>query len=125
MAVHSVRRDDRRLARSTFEESRGPSSSETTPRNSSYCSSTAMPRLRLCRMTYLPGLFPHFFLEQVPQLGARLVQLRLRIPHRATHNSGDLIVFVALHVVQNEHRSITGRQLVDGPLQIDPIDGAA
>src|SRR5271170_858180 len=122
MAVHSVRRDDRWLARSIFEESRGPSSSETTPRNSSYCNSTAMSGLRLCRMTHLPGLLSYFFLEQIPQLSARLVQLRLRVTYRTTHNPGNLVVFVTLHIVQNEHSAISGRQFVDRALQIDPIN---
>src|SRR5713226_10306404 len=70
-----------------------------TPRNCTHCSSIIVPRLRLCRLPFLPRLLAYFFLEQVPQACARLVQLRLRISHRASHDIRDLVVFVALDVV--------------------------
>ena len=76
-------------------------------------------------MPFLPCLLAYFFLEQVPQTRARLVQLRLRISHRASHDVRDLVVLVPLDVMQYEHRPVTWRQLFNRTLEIDPVDGAA
>ena len=42
-----------------------------------------------------------------------------------SHDVRNLVVLVALHVVQHEHGFIARRQLIDGALQMDAIDGAA
>ena len=52
--------------------------------------------------------------EQFTQAHARLVKLGLAVPDRATHQVGDLIMFVPFYVVQNEYDSIPGRQVFDG-----------
>jgi hypothetical protein len=48
-----------------------------TPLNCSHCSSIVVRRLGFCGVAFLPCLLTYFFLEQVPQTCARLVQLRL------------------------------------------------
>src|SRR5712692_7829338 len=96
-----------------------------TPLNCAHCSSIIMPRLGFCRVAFLPRLLAYLFLEQVPQTCARLVQLRLRISHRASHDIRDLVVLVPLDVMQYEHRPVARRQLFNRTFQIDPVDGAA
>src|SRR6266403_3667445 len=83
------------------------------PRNFFYCSSIAASRLRLRCMAFLPRLLADFFLQQIAQPGSRLMQLRFRISYRTTHDSSNLVVLVALDIVQHEHRAIPGRQPVD------------
>src|ERR1700687_2701982 len=82
---------------------------------------------RLCfrRVAFLPRLLANFFLQQVAPPGSRLVHLLFRVADRTTHDPGNLVVLVALHVVQNKHRAVTRRQLIDRTLQIDAIHGSA
>src|SRR5260370_3631456 len=96
-----------------------------TPLNCAHCSSIIMPRLGFCRMAFLPRLLSYLFLEQVPQTCTRLVQLRLRISHRASHDIRDLVVLVPLDVMQYEHGPVARRQLFNRTFQIDPVDGPA
>ena len=84
-----------------------------------------MRRLSFCGMAFFSCLLADLFLKQVPQTCARLVQLRLRIPHRASHNVRDLVVFVPLDVMQYEHGPVTRWQLLYRSFEIDPVDGAA
>src|SRR5216684_6034094 len=90
-----------------------------------HCSSIVIRRPGFCRMAFLPCLLAYLFLEQVPQTRTRFMQLRLRIPHRASHDVRNLVVFVPLDVMQHEHRPIARRQLINRTFQIDPVDGAA
>src|SRR6267143_5444788 len=92
------------------------------PRNCPYCSSIAVSRLRFRCMPFLPRLLSNLFLEQIAQPGSRLMQLRFRISDRTTHDAGNLVVLVTLHVVQNKHGAVTWRQPIDGALQIDPVN---
>src|SRR5712692_7240659 len=68
-----------------------------------HCSSIIMSHLGFCRMAFFPCLLAYLFLEQVPQTGPRFMQLRLRISHRASHDVRDLVVLVALDIMQHEH----------------------
>src|SRR5271170_7170662 len=52
-------------------------------------------------------------LQQLAQSCAGFVHLRFRIPGCASENPGNLVVVVSLHVVQNEHPFVSGRQFVD------------
>jgi hypothetical protein len=49
------------------------------------------------------------------------MQLRLRIAHRPPENFGNLLMLVALHVVQKKYRAIPSRQSLYAPLQIDAV----
>src|SRR4029077_13292477 len=71
----------------------------------------------------LSGLCGSIHLEQVAQFHARLMQLRLAVADRASHDACDLIMFVTLHVVQHENRTITGRETVHCLLQLQPVNG--
>src|SRR5260370_35369135 len=95
-----------------------------TPLIGPHCSSIIMRRLSFCRMAYFPRLLADLFLEQVSQTRARLVQLRLRISHRASHDVRDLVVLVPLYVMQYEHGPLTLWQLLNRSLEIDPVDSA-
>jgi hypothetical protein len=53
-------------------------------------------------------------LQQIAKLLASLVQLRLRIPNRATHDFGDLAVFQPIEIVEHEGLSVTRWQLANG-----------
>src|ERR1700685_362373 len=70
-----------------------------------------------------PGLFGSIHLEQVTQFHARLVQLRLAVPDRASHQTRALIMLVTVHVVKNKNRSIAGREVISRPLQLQPVNG--
>src|ERR1700678_324103 len=70
-----------------------------------------------------PGLFGSIHLEQVAQFHARLVQLRLAVADRASHQTGNLIMLVTLHIMKNKNRSIAGRQVIYRPLQLQPVYG--
>src|SRR5712692_5066225 len=130
MTLHSAEAGAGCLPRSTSLKSfrRKPwcfaAKSLTQPPDCAHCSSIIMRRLSFCRMAYFPCLLADLFLEQVPQTCARLVQLRLRISHRASHDVRDLVVFVPLDVMQYEHGPVARRQLLNRSFQIDPVDGA-
>src|SRR5260370_6685669 len=62
-----------------------------------------------------------YFLKQFAQSFASLVQLRLRIPDRASKNSGNLPVFVAMDIVENKYCPVALRQLVHGRLESDTV----
>src|SRR6266851_9018306 len=95
-----------------------------TPLVGPHCSSIIMRRLSFCRVAYFPCLLADLFLEQVPQTRARLMQLRLRISYRASHDFRDLVVLVSLDVMQYEHGPVARGQLLNRTFQIDPVDGA-
>src|ERR1700730_4712050 len=97
----------------------------STPTHCAHCSSIIVRRLRFRGMSFLPSLLAYFFLEQLTESRSRLVQLRLRVPHRASHDIRDLVVLVSLDVVQHEHRPVTGRQSLDGLFQVHPLDRGA
>ena len=61
-----------------------------------------------------PKTFPYPF--------ASPVQLRLTRPDRASQNLGDLFMLVALHVMENEHRFVAFRQMIDGTLQVGAVE---
>src|SRR5260370_35257471 len=77
------------------------------------------------RGPFPPSLLANLFLEQISQTGTGLVQLRLRISHRASHNACDLVMLVSLDVMQHEHRPVARRQLFDRTFEIDPVHGTA
>jgi hypothetical protein len=52
------------------------------------------------------------------------VKLRLRIPHRALLEPGNLAVIIAFQVVQEQDRPVAFGKFVDGAAESDPIDGA-
>ena len=52
--------------------------------------------------------------QQIAKLPASLVQLRLRIPDRASHDFGNLAVFIPVDIVENESISVTRWQLTNG-----------
>jgi len=55
------------------------------------------------------GLFGSIHLEQIAQLHARLVQLRLAVADGAFEHGGNLVVFVAFNVVQYKNESVAAR----------------
>ena len=68
-------------------------------------------------LAILAGLRAHRFVKQFAEPHARFVELRFRIADRATHDFRNLVVLVSLHVVQDEHRFVSGRQLLHRALQ--------
>src|SRR5260370_1001861 len=95
-----------------------------TPLIGPHCSSIIMRRLSFCRVAYFPCLLADLFLEQVPQTRTRLMQLRLRISYRASHNFRDLVVLVPPDGMQYEYGPVARGQLLNRTFQIDPVDGA-
>src|SRR5579859_362555 len=81
-------------------------------------------RRSFCGLAFLARLLPHFLLQQLAKPGARFMQLRLRISDGASHDVRNLVVFVALHVVQDEHGPVAWRELFNGALQVHAIDGS-
>src|SRR5207249_9818652 len=63
---------------------------------------------------------PSFSIKHLPQARMRPRQLRLGKAHGLAHLLRDLLVRVALHVVQPHHRARRLAQLLEGALQIDP-----
>src|SRR5436189_2534005 len=61
-----------------------------------------------------------FSIKHLPQARMRPRQLRLGKAHGLAHLLRDLLVRVALHVVQPHHRARRLAQLLEGALQIDP-----
>src|SRR5271167_5042218 len=64
-------------------------------------------------------------LEQFTQLHSCLVQLRFTVADGTAHHLGNFIVFVAFHVVQYKHETVSRRQTLDSALQGNTIDGAS
>ena len=91
------------------------------PRNFPYCSSIAVSRLRFRCMPFLPRLLPNLFLEQIAQPGSRLMQLRFRISDGTTHDAGNLVVLVTLHIVQNKYSALARRKPFDRAFQVHSI----
>ena len=58
-------------------------------------------------LAFFPGTVAFVLVQQLAQAHAGLMQLRFGIADRAIHKSGDLVVFVALDIVQNKNRSVT------------------
>ena len=72
-------------------------------------------------MAFLPGLLANLLLQKVAQSGARLVQLGFRVPDGTAHDACNLVVLIALNVVEHENRSVTGWQPFDGSLKVDAV----
>src|SRR5580693_7619007 len=70
----------------------------------------------------LPGLFGSIHLEQVAQLHARLVQLRLAVSNRASCDLGDFIMLVTLNVMQDKYCPVARGKVVYRPLQLHPVN---
>src|SRR5450755_7205 len=70
------------------------------------------------------GLFGSHEFQKIPQLQSCLVQLRLAIANRASHDFGNLVMLESFYIVQYKNLSVAGRQLVDRALQLQAIDGA-
>src|SRR6266581_3211982 len=64
------------------------------------------------------------FMQQLAQPCASLVKLGFRISDRTTQQRSNFVVFVSFDVVEHEGLPIAGRQLSDGALEMQPIDGA-
>src|SRR5688500_12625584 len=60
--------------------------------------------------------------EYLAELGARLVELRLGGADGAAEEARDLVVVVALHVVEDEGRAVAGRESGDGALQGEAVN---
>ena len=58
--------------------------------------------------------------QQVTQLHARLVQLRLAVTDGAFQHVGDLVVLVAFDIVQDEDKPVTRGKIGDRAFQRDP-----
>jgi hypothetical protein len=86
-------------------------------------SSIQATRLRFCSVTFLPSLLANFLLKEFAEPRASLVKLRLRITDGATHNVGNLVVFVTLDIVKNKHGPIPWGKLLDGAFEVNAIDG--
>src|SRR5260370_14623863 len=74
-----------------------------------------------CLAILLPVASPRST-KQFAQSLASFVQLRLRIPDRASKNLGNLVVFVTLDVVQNKYFPVAFRQLIDRPLEVNAVE---
>src|SRR5215813_4157100 len=68
------------------------------------------------------GLFGSAEFQQVAQLHARLVQLRLAVADGATHHFGNLVVLVSFYIVQYENDAVTRWQALNGPLKVHAIN---
>src|SRR5271156_6851194 len=66
------------------------------------------------------GLFGSHELQIIPQLQSRLVELRLAVANRASHNLGNFVMLESLNIMQYKNRSIPWRQPVNRPLQLQP-----
>src|ERR1700727_1227259 len=53
-------------------------------------------------------LFPLSGAEKIAKLHTRFVQLRFAVADRAAKHVGNLIVFIAFHVMQHENESVAG-----------------
>src|SRR5260370_32600549 len=130
IALHSKRTTPGKLSRSTsFNSFRCNSlmfrrEVACTPVRCAHCSSIVACHLRFRGMAFLSRLLAHFFLEQLAQTRARLVQLRLRISHGTSHNVCYLVVLVPLDVVQHKNRPVARRKLLNRSLQIGPVHRA-
>jgi hypothetical protein len=60
-------------------------------------------------------------MQQFANSNARLVQLGLAIPGRACQKLRNLVVFVSVDIVKNEHLSVSIWQLLNGPAQIHVV----
>ncbi len=65
------------------------------------------------------------FQEQLPDPHLRFMQLRFRVSRRATEESCDLLVLIALYFMQEENRPVTFRQLADRLNKGDTVNGAS
>jgi len=77
------------------------------------------------RFAFLPRLVAKGFLQQLTKPEASLGQLGLGIPDRASQNLGNIVVFISLDIVENEHFFVSIRQLIDSLAQIDVVKHAA
>src|SRR5271166_3024267 len=55
--------------------------------------------------------------KKVAQFQACLVELRFTVTGRAAHQSRNLLVLVALDIVQGKDGSVSGGQLLDAPVE--------
>ena len=63
-------------------------------------------------------------LQKVTQLHPCLVELRFAIADGTAQHLGNFIVFVTLDIMQHKDDAVSRRQTLDGPPQVDPIDGS-
>src|ERR1700694_791871 len=75
---------------------------------------------------FLPslGLFGSHEFQIIPQLQSCLMELRLTVAYRTSHDLGDFVMLEAFHIMQHKNRSIPRRQPVNRPLQLQPINGS-
>src|ERR1700722_15832463 len=64
------------------------------------------------------------FLNQITQSQPGSAHLRFRISLRTFKDLRDLAVLESLNVVENKHRSVSGRQILDKRLKSDAINDA-
>src|ERR1043165_7943252 len=60
--------------------------------------------------------------ENLAQLGAGLVELRLGGADGAAEQFGDLLVLVALNVVEDEGGAVAGREFLQGSVERHAVD---
>src|SRR5579859_573231 len=62
--------------------------------------------------------------QQAAQLHACFVQLRFAVSDGASQHSRNLVMFIALNVVENKNHAVAGRQVADGPLEHHAVNRA-
>jgi hypothetical protein len=62
--------------------------------------------------------------QELTELEAGLVELRLAVTGGALEHGGDFVLFDAFYVVEDEDHAVTRGQRSDGALKGDTVDGA-
>ena len=62
--------------------------------------------------------------QEIAQLHACLVKLGFAVADGAVEHIRDFVVFIAFDIMQDEDEAVAGRQILNGALERDAIDGA-